>query len=113
MQQIVDLQQDATFQGMDIALVSISSDPVADLQRVGAEYGVNTPLLSDLDTRVSTAYDVMRWATPGGEPSHTFVLRDAQGEVLWIQDYGHADNGGRMYVPLPELDAEIAGVLNP
>ncbi|MEJ2758607.1 MAG: hypothetical protein P8046_09025 [Anaerolineales bacterium] len=55
----------------------------------------------------------MRWATPGGEPSHTFVLLDAQGEVLWIQDYGHADNGGRMYVPLPELDAEIAGVLNP
>lgn len=112
MQQIVDLEQDATFQGMDIALVSIASDPVTDLQRVGAEYGVTTPLLSDLDTRVSTSYDVMRWATPSGEPSHTFVLLDAQGNVLWVQDYGHADNGGRMYVPLTELNAEITAALN-
>ena len=113
MQQIVDLQQDNTFQDMNIDLVSIASDPSADLARVGAEYGVTTPLLSDLDTQVSTSYDVMRWATPSGEPSHTFVLVDAQGKVLWIQDYGHADNGGRMYVPLPELDAEISAALNP
>lgn len=41
----------------------------------------STYTLSDPDTSVSSAYDVMRWATPSGEPSHTFVLLDAQGNV--------------------------------
>jgi hypothetical protein len=45
----------------------------------------------------------MRWATPGGEPSHTFVLVGKDGMVKWIQDYGHSTNGGRMYVPITEL----------
>ena len=111
MQQIVDLEQDPVFKAMDIALVSLATDSISDLTRVGAEYGVTTPLLSDSDKTVSENFDVLRWATPSGEPSHTFVLLNAAGEAIWIQDYGHPDNGGRMYVPLQELNQEIADAL--
>jgi peroxiredoxin len=112
MQQIVDLEQDPVFTAMQISLVSLSTDSTSDLQRVGAEYGVTTPLLSDPDKGVSENYDVLRWATPSGEPSHTFILLNPEGEVVWIQDYGHPDNGGRMYVPLEELDLAIASALS-
>ncbi len=111
MQQIVDLQNDADFQAMGITLLSLATDPVDILKQVGTEYGVTTPLLSDPDKSISTSYGVMRWQTQSGEPSHTFVLLDADGTVLWIQDYGHADNGGRMYVPLPELNQAILAAL--
>lgn len=111
MQQIVDLQNDANFQAMGITLISLATDPVPVLQNVAEEYGVTTALLSDESKAVSQAYGVMRWATASGEPSHTFVLLDADGTVLWIQDYGHPDNGGRMYVPLDELNQAIAGAL--
>lgn len=103
MDQIVDLANDPVFQAMDIELLSLATDPLPVLAATGQEWGVTTPLLSDADTNVSEAYGVLRWATPGGEPSHTFVLVGADGYVKWIQDYGHADNGGRMYVPLTEL----------
>ncbi len=112
MQQIVDLEKDSVFNAMDISLVSLSTDPVDVLQNAGNDYGVTTPLLSDPGKTVSENYDVLKWATPSGEPSHTFILLNQDGEVVWIQDYGHPDNGGRMYVPLEELNGEIANALN-
>ena len=67
------------------------------------------PLLTDSDTRVSQAYDVMQYALESGEPSHTFVLVGADGGVLWVKDYGAPDNPNRtMYV----TPAEIIGLIN-
>lgn len=105
MQQIVDLQNDPTFQAQDVALVSIAFDSLDELAAGAQEYGITSvPLLSDDEKQVSEAYDVLKWAIASGEPGHTFVLVDAQGKVVWIKDYGAPDNPNRtMYVPVEEL----------
>jgi len=113
MEQIVDLQNSPDFQALDVALVSIASDSTEELAAGAQEYGIRgVPLLSDPDTSVSESYDVMQWATPGGEPSHTFVLVDEEGKIAWVQDYGHPSNRGVMYVPIDELVTEIRTHLN-
>jgi hypothetical protein len=63
--------------------------------------------LTDVDHDVSEAFGVLQWAVGSGEPGHTFVLVGADGAVLWIQDYGAPENGGRMYVPVEELVQQI------
>ena len=72
---------------------------------MAAEFGITgVPLLTDADTRVSQAYDVMQYALDSGEPSHTFVLVGANGGVLWVKDFGAPDNPDRtMYVEPAEL----------
>jgi peroxiredoxin len=77
------------------------------MEAVAKEYGITTPLLSDSDKRVSEAYGVMQWATPNGEPGHTFVLVGKDGKVKWIQDYGSPQTRGVMYVPVDELYREV------
>jgi peroxiredoxin len=112
MQQIVDLEEDDEFGGLEVELVSIAFDPPEVLAAAGEEYGVgDTPLLSDPDGSVSGAYDVLRWAVATGEPGHTFVLVDGDGEVAWIQDYGDPENRGVMYVEPSEIAQEVAGAL--
>ena len=56
---------------------------------------------------MSEAFGVLKWAVGSGEPGHTFVLVGADGNVLWVQDYGAPENGGRMYVPVEELVKHI------
>lgn len=75
------------------------------MQQVAVEFGIkDVPLLTDADTSVAQAYDVMQYALGSGEPSHTFVLVGADGEVLWIKDYGAPDNPDRtMYVEPAEI----------
>jgi peroxiredoxin len=108
MEQIVDLQNDPAFQALDVALVSIATDSVAELAMEAQEYAITgVPLLSDSGAKVSEAYGVMQWATPGGEPSHTFVLVDEAGQIVWLQDYGSPQNRGVMYVPVTELVQEV------
>lgn len=72
---------------------------------MAAEFGIaGVPLLTDADTRVSQAYDVLQYALASGEPSHTFVLVGADGDVLWVKDYGAPDNPDRtMYVEPAEI----------
>ena len=109
MEQIVDLENDPAFQELNVALVSIALDPLAELQAGRQEFGItSTPLLSDADKSVSQAYDVLKWAIPSGEPGHTFILVNRDGEVVWIKDFGAPDNPNRtMYVPIEELVREI------
>src|SRR5258706_16441041 len=107
MKQIVDLQSDPAFQNSQVVLVSIGTDPLPDLAAAAPEWKVTTPLLSDVDRKVSQAYGVLQWAMPSGEPGHTFVLIGKDGKVKWIRDYGAPDHGGRMYVPPNELVPEI------
>ena len=107
MQQIVDLQNDSAFQSLDVGFLSIAFDTQSELAQMELEYGTSIPLLTDADHSVSETYDVLQWAVATGEPGHTFVLVDAEGRVVWIQDYGHPDNRGVMYVPVDELVREI------
>jgi mono/diheme cytochrome c family protein len=111
MKQIVDLEGSRDFQSLDVALVSIAVDPVADLSLAVRQYGISTPLLSDEGRNVSESYGVLRWAMPSGEPGHTFVLVDKNGKVTWIRDYGAPENGGLMYVSVDELHREVAARL--
>lgn len=113
MEQIVDLQNDADFQALGVDVVSIAFDSPAE-QRAGAQqYGIDSvPLLTDTEQAVSEAYTVLQWAAATGEPSHTFVLVDAEGQIAWLQDYGSPANRGVMYVPVEELTMEVSRALS-
>jgi len=105
MQQIVDLQNSSKFQALDVQVISIARDSIEEMALEAKTLGITSvPLLSDPDLKVSSAYDVLQWAIDNGEPSHTFVLVDANGQIAWIKDYGAPDNPDRtMYVEVDEL----------
>jgi peroxiredoxin len=105
MKQIVDLQNSSAFQNLNVQLVSIARDSVEEMGPAAARLGISSvPVLSDPDLSVSAEYDVLKWAIGNGEPSHTFVLVDDSGKIVWIKDYGAPDNPDRtMYVEVPEL----------
>lgn len=105
MQQIVDLQNSSEFQALNVQVISIARDSIAEQAPESLALGITSvPMLSDPDTAVSAAYDVLQWAIDNGEPSHTFVLVDASGKISWIKDYGAPDNPDRtMYVEVNEL----------
>lgn len=70
------------------------------------------PLLIDADGAVSQAYDVLKWAVASGEPGHTFILVDANGNIVWVRDYGAPDLPDRtMYVPPADLVEQIRAAL--
>ncbi len=105
MQQIVDLQNSAQFQALDVQVISLARDSVAEMAPEAISLGIKSvPVLSDPDLKVSEEYDVLQWAIANGEPSHTFVLVDGNGKIAWIKDYGAPDNPDRtMYVEVSEL----------
>jgi peroxiredoxin len=107
----VDLEDSPDFQSLNVALVSIAIDPVADLSQAVSEFGITTPLLSDQGRTVSESYGVLRWAMPNGEPGHTFVLVGKDGKVKWVRDYGAPENGGLMWVSVDVLYRELAARL--
>ncbi|MPZ92587.1 MAG: redoxin domain-containing protein [Actinobacteria bacterium] len=110
MAQVVDLQKDQAFKRLNVELLSIATDPVSAWQKEAQDNDISSPLLSDEGARVSNEYDVMRWQM-GGEPGHTFVLVDGEGEVVWVRDYGAPENGGLMYVDssvlVPQLEDRL------
>lgn len=87
--------------------MSIAFDPQDAQTASRIEYGITVPMLVDNDHSVSETYDVLQWAVGTGEPGHTFILVDATGDLVWIQDYGAPENGGLMYVPVEELVTKI------
>ncbi|MFN2355845.1 MAG: peroxiredoxin family protein [Desulfopila sp.] len=105
MKQIVDLQNSSEFQALNVQVISIARDSVAEMATEILRLGITSvPVLSDPDLSVSAEYDVLKWAMANGEPSHTFVLVDGNGKIVWIKDYGAPDNPNRtMYVEVPEL----------
>ena len=111
MKQIVDLEGSPNFQSLDVALVSIAIDSVADLSQAVNQFGISTPLLSDEGRNVSESYGVLQWAMPNGEPGHTFVLVGKNGKVKWVRDYGAPENGGLMWVSVDVLYQELAARL--
>ena len=105
MQQIVDLQNSPDFQALNVQVVSIARDSIQEMAPEAITLGITSvPVLSDPDLAVYAEYDVLQWAIGNGEPSHTFVLVDADGKIAWIKDYGAPDNPNRtMYVEIDEL----------
>jgi len=105
MKQIVDLQNSSKLKALDVQLISIAKDSIPEMAVEVDTLGIVTvPVLSDPDMAVSKAYDVLQFAMDSGEPSHTFVLLDGEGKIVWVKDYGAPDNPNRtMYVEVSEL----------
>ena len=111
MQQIVDLQNSSAFQATGAQLVSIAVDPASEQALESQALGITIPMLVD-DGSVTTLYGADEYALPNGEPSHTFALVDANGNLVWFKDYGAPDNPNRtMYVEVDELVEHIRQVL--
>ena len=109
----MDLQTDPAYQALNVQMLSIAFDPVNEQIVAIPEYGIpdDVPLLIDSDHSVSERYDVLQWAVATGEPGHTFILVDEQGEIAWIRDYG-APPDGVMYVPPTDLVSQMRAALN-
>ncbi|MCA9890421.1 MAG: redoxin domain-containing protein [Anaerolineae bacterium] len=103
------MQSDPEFQSLNVAFVSIAFDPSDQQVSAITEYGISdVPMLIDAEHTVSEAYDVLKWAVGSGEPSHTFVLVDADGNIAWIRDYGSPSLPDPvMYVPPADLIQHI------
>ena len=114
MQQIVDLQNDPDFRSLNVEVLSIAFDSQSELAAGKLEYDItDVPLLTDTNGQVSADYDLLKWAVRSGEPSHTFVLVDGEGQVAWIRDYGSPTLPDPvMYVPVAELVEQIAASLS-
>ncbi len=114
MEQIVDLHNDPAFQALNVGFVSIAFDSLEEQAASAPQYGITeVPLLSDVNQNVSAEYDVLKWAVRSGEPSHTFILVDEAGEVVWIRDYGSPNlPEPTMYVPPQDLVSQIRDALN-
>jgi peroxiredoxin len=103
MQQVVDLQNSSAFQATGAQLISISTDPAQQQAPEAQVLGITVPMLVD-DGSVTEMYGADEFALANGEPSHTFALVNADGELVWLKDYGAPDNPNRtMYVEVDEL----------
>jgi len=113
MQQVVDLQNSPEFETMGVEIVSIARDSAEEQAPAARELGITVPMLVDTNGNVSSSYDVLKYALANGEPSHTFVLVNTDGNIVWLKDYGAPDNPNRtMYVEINELYREVKNALN-
>lgn len=114
MLQVVDLQEDREFQGLDVELISIAPDPLDAWREDGREWGIRDfgSVLSDEGNAVAGRYGVLRWKHPvTGEPGHTFILVDEAGKIVWVKDYGAPENGGLMYIVPREIVGQVSARL--
>lgn len=91
---------------MDVALLKIAVDPIEELKAEAERLNIQTPMLSDENAEVTSAYGIP--LAHGGEPGHTFVLVGKDGRVKWVKDYAAPENGGLMYVEIDELRREVS-----
>lgn len=110
----MDLQNDPAYTDLDVPLVSIAFDSAEEQQQAIQEYNITeTPMLIDRDGEVSAAYDVLQYAVGTGEPGHTFVLVNAEGEIAWLKDYGSPNlPSPTMYVEPTEIAEYVAANIN-
>jgi len=108
----VDLQNSDEFKAMGIEIVSIARDDASDQAPAAQSLGITVPMLVDANGQVTIDYDVAKYAMANGEPSHTFVLVNTKGDIVWLKDYGAPDNPNRtMYVEINELYREVKNAL--
>jgi peroxiredoxin len=89
-----------------IQLVSITTDTVHDLEQAQRAYGIDTPLISDANRRISEAFNTLGQGMHTDTPGHAFALI-YRGKVLWYRDY-YLPPYRTMYVQPRKLLTDIA-----
>lgn len=91
-------------------IVSITTDPLGDIQQKVSDEGITIPVLSDVGAKFSSAG---AWGTNeyqmqmmGDRNGHTFVLVGKDGRIRWRADYGGAPKY-TMFVPDDRLLADL------
>lgn len=93
-------------------VVSITSDPLDQIQQKVADEGISIPVLSDSDLAVSAAYGANNYGMMGtSRDGHSFVLVGPDGQIQFRADYGGAPDY-TMYVPVPNLLADLQAGLS-
>jgi peroxiredoxin len=88
--------------GIDEVL-SITTDRLSLLQQKVGYEGLTTPLLSDPDVAVSSAYNTNRYGMMGmGYNGHSFIVVGPDGTISWRADYGGPPRY-TMYLPVSDL----------
>jgi peroxiredoxin len=107
--QLVDIQKQLdgfTTLGID-EVVSITTDPIDQIQQKVSDEGITEPVLSDPDLAVSTSYHANSFGMMGdSRDGHTFIVVGPDGTILWRADYGGAPDY-TMYLPVDALIADI------
>ena len=85
--QTAKLEADEAFEALDIPLVPVVMNPVAQVQPELRRFGVRTPYLSDPDGSVSRSYDTLGKGHHADLPGHSFVLVGPDGQIRWRGDY--------------------------
>jgi len=103
MVQIADLEKAGTLEKQGIELLHVSTDAVPELAEGAKQYGITTPLLSDISTEMSFAYGMLGHGGMGHPQTngHAFMLLDENGKVLWHRAYQE------MYVKADQLLADM------
>lgn len=100
----MDLEKDwDRFEALDIELVSIMVDPLAQVAAEARRYGLTSTVAVDVDKSVSETYDVLGASMhPGSKPGHTFVLVNKGGQIIYRRDWG-AQDVGMMYTDVDQV----------
>lgn len=80
-----------------IRLVSITPDSPRTLREAIDAYDIETPMISDEDRTMSSAFDTLGQGMHADTPGHAFILLDKRGTVAWQRDYW-LEPYGTMYV---------------
>lgn len=109
-EQIRDIEEvSGELEKKGIALVSITPDAEDVLKEAVAQYEISTPMISDENRDMSTAFDTLGQGMHADTPGHAFVLLDERGKVVWQRDYWLAPYRA-MYVKPSRLLADLAKV---
>lgn len=107
LQQIKDIDDVKNqMQERHIKLVSITPDSPAELKQAIGQYGISSPMISDEDRSMSSAFNTLGKGMHPDTPGHAFVLIDGSGKVLWQRDY-YLPPYRAMWVPPRQLLQDI------
>ncbi len=107
--QIIDLESndDALRKAGIDRVVSITSDQVENLAQKSSDMGLSTPVLSDPDLEVISAYDANSYGMMGdSRAGHSFLLVEPDGTISWRADYGGAPDY-TMFLPTEALLTDL------
>jgi peroxiredoxin Q/BCP len=108
--QLTDIEHNMdSFRSLGIDhVVTITTDPVDALHRKVTDEGITTPVLSDQDLSVSSAYQTNSYGMMGNSrDGHSFIVVGPDGVIRWRADYGGPPDF-TMFLPVPALLADIS-----
>ncbi|MFY9484883.1 MAG: peroxiredoxin family protein [Patescibacteria group bacterium] len=102
-------------EAMNVTHLNVTTDPLEDIKKRAAPYGITTPTLEDINNKVTKAYDMERFSmampsSSGIRPGHSFVLIGIDGIIRWRKDYW--DGYGMMNVPGGKMYVEPIEIIN-